>query len=222
MTTRHLLAPLLLAALLGTTSHAQIKNSPYTIKKITPELIESPSINAGSYRKSSTGGPRQAKWIEVDVEFERESAERDPKAKRADFVDNLTVNYYILLNNANDTEDRKPTLLTGSVTHTDVPADKGLHSSAYVSPSTLSRLFLGRPPTSATQTIIDIGVTISDSSGIVAIDTVKGTVKDDKGWWDDTSKLTPLTGRILDKNHTPFANLAWDYYLPLRSTPGGS
>lgn len=219
MNTR-LLAPLLAAAALAT-AHAQVANSPYTIKKITPELLDSPSINAGSYRKSPGPAARKAKWLEVDVEFERESAERDAKARNADFADNVTVNYYILLNNASDTEDGKPVLLTGSVTHVDVPADKGLHSSAYVSPSTLNRLFRGSPPTSLSQVAIDVGVTISDSSGLVAIDTLKGTVKGDQGWWDDTTKLTPLPGRVLDKNNTPFASLAWDYYLPLRSTPGG-
>jgi hypothetical protein len=33
--------------------------------------------------------------------------------------------------------------------------------------------------------------------------------------------MTVLPGRILDKSETPFAHLAWDYYLPLKPKGGG-
>jgi hypothetical protein len=116
--------------------------------------------------------------------------------------------------------DKKPTLLTGSVTHVNVPQEKGLHSVMYVSPRTLARFFDGKVPVNASQTIVDAGVTISGKSGLLAIHTAKGTIKGDKGWWDNQAAFTVVSGALLNKNETPFAPLEWDFYEAIKSKSG--
>ncbi len=189
----------------------------FSIKKIDAVFAESPQITAGSYRKARQGQPTP--WLEIDVTFDHNEIDRNaPKV-----VDEITVNYYILLNNgsvATVNPDGKPTLLTGSVTHADVPFGRGIHSAVFVSPQTLLRYFDGKAPTTATQAIVDVGVTISDKSGLVAMESLKSKPVGGKAWWDDLSGFTQVTGRVMDKDQTPFAALSWDYYLPPKPKSG--
>ena len=186
-------------------------NSDVQIKSIESSFINTPVINASGYTKKSTG--RHGSWLEVEVTFER-------SAKEPKFAEELTFNYYVLLKNERFTEDKKPTLLTGSITHVSVPQEKGLHSVALVSPRTLSRFFDGKTLVNAQQTVTDVGVTISGKNGLLAIATSKGTVKGDKGWWDNPAPYTPTPGALLNKNETPFAPLEWDYYEAVKSKSG--
>ncbi len=207
-------AVLLAGAPLGALAQA---SAPVDIKKIEPALVESPQITAGTYRKARQGQPTP--WLEIDVTFDH----GDANAPGPKVADELTVNYYILLDNASVTAvnpDGKPTLLTGSVSHADIPYGRGLHTAVFVSPQTLLRYFNGKVPAVATQAIKDVGVTISDKSGIVARNSWKGKPAAGSTWWDDSSPYSQVTGRVMDKNQTPFAALAWDYYLPPKPKPG--
>jgi hypothetical protein len=206
--------PALFLALCGISAQAQVK-SEFTIKKIEPALVETPQISAGTYRKQQPSAARPTPWLEVDVNFERDEVSKEASK----FSDDLTVNFYILLNNAAISEDKQSTLLTGSTTISDVPYGKGLHVAAFVAPQTLARYFDGKAPTTIQQAIIDVGVTISDSTGVVAISSFKSAevAKQGKGWWESESGMTKATGRVLEKSQTPFAPLAWDYYLPSKS-----
>jgi hypothetical protein len=206
--------PVLFLALCGLPLQAQVK-SEFTIKKIEPALVDTPQISAGTYRKQQPGAARPTPWLEVDVNFERDEVSKEaPK-----FSDDLTVNFYILLNNSAISEDKQPTLLTGSTTISDVPYGKGLHVAAFVAPQTLARYFDGKAPINIQQAVVDVGVTISDSTGMVAISSFKSAevAKQGKGWWESDAGMTKVTGRVLEKNQTPFAPLAWDYYLPSKS-----
>ncbi|MFZ4778559.1 MAG: Amuc_1102 family pilus-like protein, partial [Terrimicrobiaceae bacterium] len=187
-------------------------NSEVAISKIEANFIDSPKISAAGYTKKSQGRPGQ--WLEVEVTFDRAAMPKEPK-----FAEELTFNYYILLKNENVTEDKKPTLLTGSVTHVHVPQEKGLHAVAYVSPRTLAKFFDGKVPVNAQTALVDIGVTVTGKSGLLAIFTLKGTVKGDKGWWD-TGLYTPTPGAVLNKSETPFAPLEWDFYEAIKSKAG--
>jgi hypothetical protein len=206
--------PALFLALCGISVQAQVK-SEFSIKKIEPALVETPQISAGTYRKQQPGAARPTPWLEVDVNFERDEVSKEASK----FSDDLTVNFYVLLNNAAISEDKQSTLLTGSTTISDVPYGKGLHVAAFVAPQTLARYFDGKAPTNIQQAIIDAGVTISDSSGVVAISSFKSAevAKQGKGWWESESGMTKVSGRVLEKSQTPFAPLAWDYYLPSKS-----
>jgi hypothetical protein len=204
----------LFLALCGLPLQAQVK-SEFTIKKIEPALVDTPQISAGAYRKQQPGAARPTPWLEVDVNFERDEVSKEaPK-----FSDDLTVNFYILLNNSAISEDKQPTLLTGSTTVSDVPYGKGLHVAAFVAPQTLARYFDGKAPATIQQAVVDVGVTISNATGVVAISSFKSAevAKQGKGWWESDAGMTKVAGRVLEKNQTPFAPLAWDYYLPSKS-----
>ena len=186
-------------------------NTEVQISKIEPGFLPSPKIPAAGYSKQAQGRP--GSWLEVEVTFERNT--KEPK-----IAEELTFNYYVLLKNERFTEDKKPTMLTATIVHTNVPQERALHSVAFVSPRTLASFFDGKAPATAQQTVMDAGVTISGKNGLLAIATSKGTVKGDKGWWDDTAPYTVKTGALLNKNETPFAPLEWDYYEAVKPKSG--
>jgi hypothetical protein len=175
-------------------------------------LIDSPQIPGGPSKRIS-GKPGQ--WLEIDVTFDR----HDTTADAPKFSGDLTFNYYILLNNKSSTKEGKPTLLTGTITQTEAPMEKGLHAAAFVTPQTIALFFEGKPPTTTQQAIIDIGVTISDDAGVADQYTMKGK----PGWWDNKTQLESLSlvpDRVLSKDRTPFSVLSWDYYLPAKTKSG--
>jgi hypothetical protein len=89
-----------------------------------------------------------------------------------------------------------------------------------VSPQTLAFYFDGKPPASIMQAVIDVGVEIIGKEGLVAIATSKGTVSADKGWWSNPKDMDVVEGKVLNKDNTPFAALAWDYYQPVKPKSG--
>ncbi len=193
-------------------AHAQVPlNSEVVVSKIEPAFVESPQINAGGYNKKSGVG-KPAPWLEVEVTFDRNIIAKAPK-----FAEELTFNYFVLLKNEGATPDKKPTCLTGSVSHVFVPQEKALHSCIFISPRTLAKLFDGKVPVNVAQAITDAGVTVTGKEGLLSALAWKGTVtKDGKGWWDNPA-YAPTAGLMLNKNETPFAPLAWDYYEAIKS-----
>lgn len=182
------------------------------IKAIEPTFLSSPEIPG--YAKKGAAG-KKTHWLEVDVKFDMPQKDKEgPK-----FADELTVNYFILLNNKDNNEDGKSTLLTGAITHVDVRYDKDLHVGAFVSPQALARFFGEKIPATTSQAFINIGVTISDASGVIARhDQKNGEIATSKTpWWENTDKYNVVSDRVLSKDATPFAHLAWDYYLPLKA-----
>ena len=213
------LAPLLLLAaaiFLALASGPALAQSAVKceIEKLEAALIPSPQTESSYSKESAQGEP--SPWLEIDVEIDiPQPTKNGPK-----LGEDLTVNYYILLNNKSLTEDGKATLLTGSVSHAEYLIGKGLHVGAFVAPQTLLKFFDGEAPRNFNQAIIDIGVTISDSTGVIARKASESQVRGDKGWWDSTEKFTEVTGRVLAKSDTPFADLSWDYYLPEKPKSG--
>jgi len=193
-------------------------NSEILIQKIEPAFVDSPKITASGYSKRTQGRPGQ--WLEIEVTFDRNASAKAPK-----FADELTFSYYVLLKNETATGDRKPTLLTGSVTHVHTPEEKGLHAVAYVSPQTLAKFFEGKVPANVQQTVDDVGVEVKGAGGLLAVKTSKGqlggTAQAPVGWWTAfAQKYSSVPGFILHKGQTPFASLEWDYFEPVKSNPG--
>jgi hypothetical protein len=179
----------------------QTPNTDYKILKVEPNFLDSPTYSGPRYDKR---GARAKSWLEIEVSFEWQPRLRDPK-----YTDELTFNYYILLKNRSP---RYPqgTLLVGSVTHTSIPQENDMHSVVYVSPRTLERFFEGNVPGNAEQALIDVGVTITKQGQQVAGTSWKSRSGD---WWPQFQQ-TP--GFVLNKNETPFASLAWDYYEAIK------
>ena len=184
----------------------------YSIKKVEAELVDSPQIPGGPSKRSAG---KAGQWLEIDVTFDR----HDTKPDAPKFSGDLTFNYYILLNNKSLTKEGKPTLLTGTITQTEAPMEKGLHAAAFLTPQTLAFFFDGKPPTTTQQAIIDIGVSISDETGVADQYTMKGK----PGWWDNQTQLESVSlvpDLVLSKDRTPFSALSWDYYLPAKTKSG--
>jgi len=190
-----------------TSSHAQ-QNTEFQITRITPDLVTTPEYSI-SYGPKNKKVPKNKDFVELEVSFDWL-----PRAKEPKFLDDLTVNYYVLLNNKSK-EYPKGTLLTGSVTHTAIPQGKGLNSVMYISPRTLERFFDGKAPSTIAAAIVDVGVTITKQGQPVAEKSWKGKGR----WWEQVA--SPVPGYILNKSETPFAPLAWDYYEAIKARPAG-
>ena len=197
---------ILLAA--GTLSIATARPAKdFQILKITPDLATTPEYNFAFWPKNKKV-QKNKDWLEVEVSFEWQ-----PREQKPEFLDELTFNYFILLNNKSR-ENPGGTLLTGTVTHVAIPQAKGLNSVMYVSPRTLERFFEGKIPSTASSAITDVGVTITKQGQTVAEASWKGRGQ----WW---SALQQVSGYVLNKNDTPFAPLAWDYYEAIKARPAG-
>lgn len=201
---------LVLTLLLGlSVAQAQQANTDFQISKITPDLATTPDY-------SFSLGPKGKKvqknkdWLEVEVSFDW-----TPRNPKPEFLDELTLNYYILLNNK-DRENREGTLLTGSVTHVAIPQGKGMNSVMYVSPRMLERFFAGKVPSTASSAVLDVGVTITQPG--VSKPLASSSWKGKGEWWGPMSG-TP--GYVLNKSETPFAPLVWDYYEAIKARPAG-
>ena len=179
----------------------QAPNTDYQILKIEPQFLESPAYRGTLYDKR---GAKAKEWLEVEVTFEWQPRLRDPK-----YTDELTFNYYILLKNKSPLYPQG-TLLVGSVTHTSIPQERGMHSVVYISPRTLERFFDGRVPGNVEQALVDVGVTVTKQGQEVAATSWKSR---SGSWWPQFQQ-TP--GFVLNKNETPFAPLSWDYYEAIK------
>ena len=160
----------------------------FQITKITKNLISTPDFSyggGGQYRIN-----QRDRWLEVEVEF----------IAAPDWTDELTFKYYILFNG---------NLLTGEVTHVNIPPGRENRSVMYVSPQALTR-FGGNRPVAA------------NSFQNIAVQIVQGgAMKDESSlsrapaqWF---ATLPPITGFVLNKNETPFAPLAWAHYAQIKA-----
>lgn len=198
----------ILAAFCAATTAAQAVDRDFAIVKITPDLVITPEYNVNFGPKNKRVA-KNKEFLEVEVSFDWQ-----PRDKDAKFLDEITLNYYILLNNKSR-ENPDGTLLAGSVTHVAIPAAKALNSVMYISPRTLERFFDGKMPTSASAAVTDIGVTITKQGQLVA----EGSWKGRGQWW---SSMQQVNGYVLNKNESPFAPLAWDYYEAIKTRPAGN
>src|SRR5438034_3582224 len=160
----------------------------FQITKITKNLISTPDFSyggGGQYRIN-----QRDRWLEVEVEF----------VAAPDWTDELTFKYYILFNG---------NLLTGEVTHVNIPAGRENRSVMYVPPRTLARFANNRP-------------IAENSCQNVAVQIVQqGTVKAEASlnrappqWF---AILPQLSGFVLNKDQTPFAPIYWDRYQQIKS-----
>lgn len=160
----------------------------FQIVKITKNLITAPQITydgAQQYRSNE-----RDRWLEVEVEFAATPA----------WTDELTMKYFILLNGK---------LLTGEVTHVNVPADRELRSVMYVAPRTLARFAGNRPLTLST--VQNVAVQLLQGGAVKSEASLERAAP---RWYAATP---PINGLVLNKNETPFAPLYWDRYEQIKS-----
>jgi len=156
----------------------------FQITKITKDFVPTPDYGIGHY-----GGGSNARWLQVEVEFNA----------APEWTDELALKYYILVNGR---------LLTGDVTHVNIPA--GINRSVmYVLPAALARFIGNRPflPTTVQNVAVQIvqGGTVKDELSVA-----HGPAQ----WF---TGLPPISGFVLNKNETPFAPLNWDRYAQIKT-----
>src|SRR6266480_811056 len=161
----------------------------FQITKITRKLIPTPQFTyagGAQYQKN-----QRDRWLEVEVEFKA----------APDLTNELTFKYYILFNG---------TLLTGEVTHINIPAGRENRSVMYISPLALTRFGNNRP------------ITANSCQNIAVQIVQQGAVKNElslaraSAQWFAT--LPQISGFVLNKNETPFAPLYWDRYEQIKAS----
>jgi hypothetical protein len=168
---------------------AQAPTGQVQITKINKNFITNPQFTYTGAEQFVSG--QRDRWLEVEVEF----------TSTAEFTDDLTLRYYILVNGK---------LLTGEVTHTNVAGGRDRRSVMYVPPQALIRVMENRP-------------IAPNSVQNIAIQAVQqGAVKDEQSlvraapqWY---KSIPSLSGLVLNKNETPFAPLYWDRYEQIKPT----
>ena len=158
----------------------------FQLLKISTNFISSPQFTytgAGQFQADL-----RERWLEVEVTF----------ACAPEFTDELTLKYFILVNGK---------LLTGEVTHVNIPAGRENRSVMYVTPKTLQRLMLGRTVT-------------NNAVQNTAVQLIQGALKDEISaqraapqWY---ATLPQVGGLVLNKNETPFMPLYWDRYCQIK------
>ncbi len=167
---------------------AQTAVAPGSVKlgKPQPAVVKTPefSLSSGPAKRSKLGD-----WLEVEIEYE---------TKPEDIAE-LTFNYTIMI-------EKK--LLTGTVTHINIPKGREHYSVMYVSPRTLLKLTGGRPLTASS--IENVWVTV-ESQG-VKLDQPASFKP------GPIPNLPQIPGLVLNKDETPFAPLYYDRYEAIKRT----
>jgi hypothetical protein len=165
------------------------RTSEFQVIRITKNLITPPQYTYTGAQQYQAN--QRDRWLEVEVEF----------AAAPEFTDELTLKYFVLVNGK---------LLTGEVTHVNVPAGRENRSVMYVSPRAFARVLGNRALTP--NTVQNIAVQIVQQG------TVKSELSQDRaqpGWF---ASMPALAGSVLNKNETPFAPLYWDRYEQIKSS----
>jgi len=162
------------------------------IKELMVEIQQTPEFQAGNVKGKNVPRPRD--WLEIEVEFEVETAPKDSAAPAVMF------RYYVAIQGPQGVRT-----LRGDVTHVNVPGDEEIYSAVYVSPSKLASI-TGKTSGFTESDIIGVGVA-------VYVDGIANTgeaYKLKNGWW--TADNVQTEPGVLSRKDTPFALLWIDRY----------
>jgi len=181
---------LLVACLLPFAAFAQGRGpgTDFKITKITRSLISAPQFAYSGAQSYQTD--QRDRWLQVEVEF----------TATPELTDELTFQYYILFNGS---------LLTGEVTHVNIPAGRENRSVMYVPPRVLARFANNRPITE--NSCQNVAVQIVQQGTVKAETSLNRTAPQ---WF---ATVPQVSGFVLNKNQTPFAPLYWDRYEQIKS-----
>lgn len=175
----------ILALSLSLSAQAPIGPGAVVISKIEPQDVKTPQYNI-------TGGPQKRSdigtWLEIEVEFETKAPE----------ISELTFQYMVMLNNQ---------LVTGSVTHINIPKGRARYSVMYIAPRTLEKLNGGKAFTKGS--IQNVWITVTGPNGVVI-------AKEASPKKVEPPNVAQLPGMVLNKAETPFAPLFFDRYEAIK------
>lgn len=160
----------------------------FQVTKVTRNLVTSPEFSydgAGQYRTDDEG-----RWLQVEAEF----------TAAPEMTDELTVKYYVLVNGR---------LLTGEVTHVNVPAGRELRSVIYLPPRALARV--AGPRGADVNAVQNVAVQLVQGGAVQS----EFSLQRARPQW--FAALPAVSGLLLNKNETPFAPLYWGRYEQIKS-----
>jgi len=168
---------------------AQTRAAPdFQITKISKNLISAPQFAYTGGQSYQTN--QRDRWLQVEVEF----------VAAPELTDELMFKYYILFNG---------NLLTGEVTHLNIPAGREKRSVMYVPPRALDRFANNRPITENSCQNIAVQIVQQD-----AVKTEASLNRAQPQWF---TALQQVSGFLLTKDQTPFAPLYWDRYEQIKT-----
>lgn len=185
---KRIIASALIFIATATGLFAQRGGPDFKITKVTPNFISSPQFTYTGAEQFVAD--QRDRWLEVEVTF----------AAAPEFTDDLTLKYFILFNGK---------LLTGEVTHVNVPAGRENRSVMYVTPKSLLRLMNGK--TVNNSSLQNVAVQILQQG---AMKDELSAVRAAPQWY---TTLPQVSGLVLNKNETPFASLYWDRYCQIKA-----
>jgi hypothetical protein len=172
----------------STLAQTRVPVPDFQITKIAPNFISSPQFAYTGAEQYQTD--QRDRWLEVEVIF----------SAAPEFTDELSLKYFILVNGK---------LLTGEVTHVNIPAARENRSVMYVTPKTLQRLMLGRPITS--NVLQNVAVQVMQQGALKSEFSLNRAPAQ---WY---ASIPQIGGLVLNKNETPFAPLYWDRYCQIKT-----
>lgn len=177
------------------------------VKDVKAQDQKTPQFSAGGIKDRAW---RPKTWLELDMEMEVKKAKTPGDSTT--MVDSLEVKYFIGLN-ATDA-NKKNYVLTGTMILQNIPTKSGehAHALAFVSPSSLRRLFGDTKQFNAAVDIKAVAVEISHNGQVIG-----GHPIGQGKWWEDLSKYAVVDGEILPKSKTPFAPLWGDYDVEVKT-----
>jgi hypothetical protein len=171
------------------------------VGKLNFDSIPSPSISAGKDK-----GFKPKDWLEVEAEIV--IPPQSDEQKKAGFIDEVTVKWYVAVKNR---EGKGMIKLMKEIEHINIPVNEPIYSSVYLSPATIHRL-TGQDRAGKTAVEV-VGLEVFIAGTKVG----QATSKMSPGWWEapslsDQSSKYPL----LNKNETPFAVFWYDRYAEIK------
>jgi len=175
------------------------------VDKVNVELQKTPDFAVPNV-KQKRFTPKD--WIEIEVDCEAKLS-KDEKDKTKKAYAEVSFKYYVYFQGTPDS--KKNRVLTGEVTHVNVPIKEKIHSVMYISPTALIKLTDGSPAVNKAM-VQQWGVAVFIDGQEVG----RKTSQNNQEWWTKPG-LAATEALLLDKTQTPFAPLWADYHMEVRA-----
>lgn len=188
----------------GTNAFAQ-KAEPkvkVNVEKAITGSLQSPEFS-GPGASDKKFKPRT--WLDIDVPFRVETDSKDEK-----YIDGLVFKFFVAVKNE---RGKGFFLISKEIEYVNVPVNKDMFASAYMSPASIERLTGSDKVNRGSVDVV--GVEVTYNGQMVGASTTKFK----EGWWAKPSEnLVPADNKfpLLNKDETPFKALWYDRYPDIR------
>jgi len=178
---------------------SQSREAKIEIKGVKVEAQKTPDFSV------SNTSPKKWKaksWLEMETVFEGKLRDR-----KAEFIETLTFNYFLILKGGGRDERRT---LTGEIVYVNIPIGEKVAAVAYVSPSSLLKVTGKKAFSSGDVSFWGLDIYYGGKS-------VGWESSNNKKWWDSEKAPPKVSGMVLNKKQTPFAPLWGDFHVDVSS-----